>query len=870
MSKRMKWLTAFGILAALLAAACAVAAEPLSMPIAVSISTRGTPPEAPETYTVRMTADEAGNPMPEGAKDGVYDLTISGAASVNEPGAGQGSFPGIVFDRVGIYTYTIRQIAGTAAGAEYDSTAYTLKVTVSNRTGGGFDVTPVARRQGQTVKTTDVSFINSYAVEKTEKTVVKNWDDADNQDGKRPESVTATLWREKRDGEPEEMETVVLNAENGWTVSVGNLDRYEDNTRDEITYSWTEGSVTAEYVLAGTETEGNVTTITNRHQPETVSAEIEKIWDDADDQDGIRPKGETTLRVFLTGNGADVRAVYLTEEGSWRAEIGGLPKYAAGQEISYSFEERESDIPTGYALSSVSTVQTEEGWRTILVNRHETDRTTATVVKVWDDGNNQDGIRPETLSVTLSANGGAARDSEGNDVPAVVLSEENGWSATVGNLPLNAGGRAIQYAWREAAEPNGYRMTASETSGTITTITNTHAPEEREITVEKVWAGEEDEEEDAARPEVTLVLTATANGSTVRSYTFTAGGENGLSRTFTVPVYDRGVRLDYALDEESVPAGYVKSVSGHGNTMTVTNTRIRQPALTDEAVEILVTKAWVDDGDRDGLRPDNITVSLTRNGAPYATATVTGTGDLWSCTFENLPKYTDGAENVYAVAESAVPGYTGTVTGFAITNTHEIQTMNLSVRKIWNDNDDLAGRRPDSVRMTLSANGTAVNTVTLSENNNWRATVTNLPVNQAGARISYTWIEAGTEGYTRTGTRVTPTADGTLTTITNTWNEPDEPIPVHRITVSYRYLTGGEAAPDTTLDLPEGEGFDIPSPEIPGYRPSMVRITGTVEGRDASWLVIYVPGGTSLVTLDELDTPLGLGSVIINEGECLE
>ena len=100
----------------------------------------------------------------------------------------------------------------------------------------------------------------------------------------------------------------------------------------------------------------------------------------------------------------------------------------------------------------------------------EEEKTSATVKKVWNDANNQDGKRPESLTVTLS-NGT-------EDVETVTLNEENSWTATVEKLPKYANGQQIVYTWSESGLPEGYKLTGNATEGTITTLTNTHTPEE--------------------------------------------------------------------------------------------------------------------------------------------------------------------------------------------------------------------------------------------------------------------------------------------------------------------------------------------------------------------------------------------------------
>ena len=93
-----------------------------------------------------------------------------------------------------------------------------------------------------------------------------------------------------------------------------------------------------------------------------------------------------------------------------------------------------------------------------------------------------------------------------------------------------------------------------------------------------------------------------------------------------------------------------------------------------ETIDICVTKTWDDAGDKDGIRPGSITVHLVANGRDTGKSLVLG-GDSWSGAFFGLPKYADGSEIVYLVAEEPVEGYTPTITGtaaegFAIVNKH--------------------------------------------------------------------------------------------------------------------------------------------------------------------------------------------------------
>ena len=88
--------------------------------------------------------------------------------------------------------------------------------------------------------------------------------------------------------------------------------------------------------------------------------------------------------------------------------------------------------------------------------------------------------------------------------------------------------------------------------------------------------------------------------------------------------------------------------------------------------------------------------------------------------------------------------------GFTITNTHEIEKVNVPVTKVWEDNDNQDGKRVN-INVTLYANGEFTDkTATLSEDNNWTYTFEELDKYFDGTEISYTVDEDEVpEGYTK-------------------------------------------------------------------------------------------------------------------------
>lgn len=140
----------------------ALMAEEMPVQIQAQITLEGTLPAQAETYTIRMTADAADNPMPNGQKGGRYDLTITGAGSA--------VFPAMRFDRLGVYSYTLAETAGANSDCRYDARTYRLTVSVVNGEKGGYEIEVAMRESGKKEKTQTALFHNVYpTVEATPK-----------------------------------------------------------------------------------------------------------------------------------------------------------------------------------------------------------------------------------------------------------------------------------------------------------------------------------------------------------------------------------------------------------------------------------------------------------------------------------------------------------------------------------------------------------------------------------------------------------------------------------------------------------------------------------------------------------------------------
>ena len=137
-----------------------------------------------------------------------------------------------------------------------------------------------------------------------------------------------------------------------------------------------------------------------------------------------------------------------------------------------------------------------------------------------------------------------------------------------------------------------------------------------------------------------------------------------------------------------------------------------------------VTKVWHDQDNADGNRPDSVTFQLWADGTEIDNRKATfGERDEWEYTFTELDKYAGGKEIVYSITETDVTDYSAEIDGLTIINHYDPETTSVKVTKVWDDEDDQDGIRPETVTINLLANGNIVSgkSLVLSEDNNWTA-----------------------------------------------------------------------------------------------------------------------------------------------------
>ena len=90
------------------------------------------------------------------------------------------------------------------------------------------------------------------------------------------------------------------------------------------------------------------------------------------------------------------------------------------------------------------------------------------------------------------------------------------------------------------------------------------------------------------------------------------------------------------------------------------------------------------------------------------------------------------------------------------------------------------------------------------------------------------------------------------------------------LTIRYVYQDGKTAAPTYhQTSMPYGKTYDIASPVIKGYTPSLANVSGMITDQNILITVIYTADSLS-VNLSNYGVPLGLGTFTMNVGDCFE
>lgn len=521
---------------------------------------------------------------------------------------------------------------------------------------------------------------------------------------------------------------------------------------------------------------------TNTMQVTTYTAQ--KVWNDNVNRDGTR--AAITLQLYRDDDGTYKSAnaygtpITLTQnaDGSWQTEYvwSQLPMYqedAAVQTDAYKSQYSVREITDLAAY-------TESVSGNTVTNSYTAESFSITATKVWDDDDDPYLLRPEAVTVKLQAatstNGivytayadvtsasyrsSAAGAYTSSSVSQQIAPDAQGeWGEAVWeNLPVYANGYKIHYKVVETSVPSystAYsteQITGGNGSHLSVVITNTLA-EKVSVEVGKTWEPEGAAAMYQALPDSVQIqlqyrtdgewLDVEANG------TFDLTQEDSWNHTFTELPASYGTELqhEYRVIETSITftdaaqsqivipvvstegdqeEGTVGNFEYTSQTTYNTLTRKYDCVLTNTLpeTELTVQKIWDDNKDRDGIRPETVSVQLLRDGVEVGEPVTLEAESDWEYTWSYLPVYQNllaESKSEYTVQELTVPEmyqveYTyeeaesswaevtvGDVSAAEITNTYTAQSFSITTDKQWTDYEDPYGLRPVQVSVSLKA-----------------------------------------------------------------------------------------------------------------------------------------------------------------------
>lgn len=171
--------------------------------------------------------------------------------------------------------------------------------------------------------------------------------------------------------------------------------------------------------------------------------------------------------------------------------------------------------------------------------------------------------------------------------------------------------------------------------------------------------------------------TTRTSGETGRLYFNGGAASIRLSHGESVTLSGIPLGTSYTVTERAAQDMRVSSTGSEGTIKGTGHMAAFVNTMTQAYTDLIVRKAWNDANDAQKLRPQSVTVDVTRNGQTITTLTLNA-ANRWTQTLTQLPMVDDnGVAYDYDVVENDVPeGYTASVvtrgTTFTVINTHRI------------------------------------------------------------------------------------------------------------------------------------------------------------------------------------------------------
>lgn len=712
----------------------------------------------------------------------------------------------------------------------------------------------------------------------------------------------------KTDGDTPDtfVETVTITAP-GWTGSTSSLPTVDQKTGEAITYYVKEQPIDGYEVLYGGNQNVGFTITNNKVENGTVT--VKKEWNAPEDY----YQGLTVVVDVYQDNKLWKKDVILNEGNNWTMTYEDVPTQVGGVDVIYRVEEKSvNDVAVENSAVTVEghtySVATSG---TTVTNTLQNETVTFSGTKTWKDNNNAYGTRPDSITIQVKNGDTVVKEQE--------ISAKNDWSYSITVPKFDENYNEIQYTVVEVVDSSVYAPKATE-NGFTNTLTDTV-----DIDVKKVWDVPEGffgTSEVEVTPEVEATVDAEGNeipgtpatyqtvnnpapdvtvqlyrnGEKVEGKTLKLSETNDWEGSFAaLAKYDQnGVKYNYTVKETIDGTDYDNgaiSMAGKAMSVSITGDAENGFTVTNSAVgetSVTVNKIWVDGSNVSNTRPETIYVSLFADGALERTVPMTGDGDQWTYTFENLAAYNGDEAIEYTVAETDAEGnvittlpaavesdsYNVSQNGYTITNTlAQRKDVSVSINKTWVDGDNKWDTRPDTVTFEVLADGEPIGrTISLSANSNLTVSMGGLDrYNDTGAPIEYTLKEQtnsdgkveGKNGAIYTPGKVTST-DGYNFTATNTLDIPTTDLYVSKTwidgnknhgndSVTAVLVVNGVVDENRTVVLKPGYGWKGVFEDLPKYSDDyQTQYTYSVQEKDVpiGYTVSY-NGGQIINTIED-------------------
>ena len=563
-------------------------------------------------------------------------------------------------DRNELINYTLEEEPVVQDGFKF------YKKSISGDMNDGFDVTNTFKIPTETISVK----------------ADKHWADNSNQAKKRPTSIILRL---KNGAEIVEDKTLTGTGDD-WTYTFTNVPKY-NQFGNEVNYSLEELETNTGDLkfynkdVAGTYKAGFTVTNTFNVPDEKVNVTVTKNWDDNSNANAKRP---TSIKYVLNGGTTPVEQVVTgnrTTDENWSYTFTNIPKYnELGNVINYVVEEQEAST-NDFKFYTNKIIGDKDAGFTI-TNKFVVpeDKIQIQVTKRWEDNNNVNNRRPESIKFVIKQNN--------SEIKSKVLTgnrttDEN-WNYTFDNLAkYDENGQEIDYVLEEqevnADDMKFYTGTTSGNRKSGFVVTNKFTVPNETIKPRVTIEWEDNSNNKNKRPNDVKVIVKDNNGKIVKEGNVTGNPtDNSWTKEFEdVPKYDgNGKEIPYTV--EVIPNNpndlefYVPSIKGDKDKGFVVTERFTVPGQT---IDLNVIKKWNDNSNARNKRPESIKLVVKNGNDIVNEKVITGTGNEWTYTFNKLPKYNNDGEVInYTVDEQEVNEgdllfYSKEVNNNVITNT---------------------------------------------------------------------------------------------------------------------------------------------------------------------------------------------------------